>query len=127
MSKELEGVLSLSRHRQYAFAPVGSHHHYSRAALNLFKPLAVAIIPTKTATAVSDYDVAIVHDLESSRLVVQFEFVQVALKSDLVFVDSVVLCYRKESISHWMEQTLRYCCVGVEIDLLNELLRVRVP
>lgn len=70
MSKELEGMLSLPRHSQYVFAPVRSHHHYPWASLDLFEPFPIAVVPTQTATTISDYNVAIVHYLEGSWLMV---------------------------------------------------------
>lgn len=52
---------------------------------------------------------------------------QVPCKSDLVLIDGVVLANREEGVAHGMEQASSYCRVVVQVDLLDDLLRMGVP
>lgn len=103
MSKELEGVLPLPGNCQNAFAPVRCHHDDPRAPFYFFEPLSVSIVPVKSATTIPNYNVPIVHDFQSSRLMIQFEFIEVSFESDLIFIDSIILCNWKESVTDGMK------------------------
>ena len=57
----------------------------------------------------------------------QFKTVEIPSRSDLIFEYCVVFSNRKESVSDWMENAFSDCCIGVEVDLLNELLGMWIP
>lgn len=124
---KLKGMLSLPSNCQQGATPIRRHHRNCRTAFHSFYVAAQAIIPVETAIAVTNDYVAVVHDLKRSRLMIQFELMQVPCESDLVLIDGVVLANREEGIAHRMEQASSYCRVVVQVNLLNNLLGMRVP
>lgn len=100
---EIECMLTLSAYCQNRLTPVRRHHYYSWTSFNFFQKYSRTVIPTQSTTAISYYDVTVVHDFEGSWLVVEFKLVIVAFKSNLVLVDRVVFSDWKKSITLRME------------------------
>lgn len=112
-------MLSLPRNRKYTFAPICSHHHYSRASFYFFEPLPIRVKPVKAATAIPYDQISIVHNFQSCGLIFWLVLIKIASKPDLVFIDCVVFADGKKGVSNWMEESFRDSCVRVEVDFLN--------
>jgi len=120
-------VLFLSTDAQHTLVPICRHKHDSWVSRDYFDRTAILIIPVQISITISDDNIPIWHDFQSSRFFIKVKSIDIPSESDFILENFIILADWKESIADRVEHTSTDRRVIVKVDILYHLLGMRVP